>query len=436
VSTVAVTGANGKVGRAVVADLTAHGHMVLASDVTGAPGDQGALAGYGVTLVHADLTDYGQAVEALAGADAVVHLANIPAPGRSTPAVTLARNSAMNGNVFLAAAQLGLRAHIFAPDHDSPAFAVSAARTVAAYDDEAALQRFAASVDVVTYEFENVPSATAAILAAHAPLHPSARALATAQDRLAEKTFVAGLGIPTAPFAAVASGPELESALARIGRPAILKTRRFGYDGKGQATIRPGDEPGLAWGALGRSACILEGVVAFEREVSVVAARSPDGAFAAYDLCANVHRDHILAVTEVPAGVSAETQARAVAIARRIADDLGYVGVLAVEMFLVSRNGAEELVVNEIAPRVHNSGHWTIEGAATSQFEQHVRAVCGWPLGSTRRTGRVEMRNLIGEEVLTWRSVLAEQGAHLHLYGKADVRPGRKMGHVTRIHPA
>ena len=333
----------------------------------------------------------------------------------------------------MAAAQLGLRVHAYAPDRDSPAFEVAGQRTVASYEDEPALLRFAETVDAVTYEFENVPGSTAAILSAHAPLHPNVRALETTQDRLAEKTFVSGLGIPTAPFAGVESLEDLDRALAAIGRPAVLKTRRFGYDGKGQAMIRDGSDPARACEDLGPAGCILEGFVSFEGEVSVVAARSVTGAFAAYDLCANTHRDHILDVTRVPAGVSAQTERRALDVARTIADALDYVGVLAVEMFLVRSAGAEDLIVNEIAPRVHNSGHWTIEGAATSQFEQHVRAVCGWPLGSTARTGLVEMRNLVGEEVATWRSILDEPGAHLHLYGKSEARPGRKMGHVTRI---
>ena len=335
----------------------------------------------------------------------------------------------------LAAAPLGLKAHVFCPDADSPAFEVAAARTVAAYEDEAALARFAAAVDVVTFEFENVPARTAEVLSTRAPLHPNPCALATTQDRLAEKAFVSGLGIPTAPFAEVSSEAELRRALEAIGRPAVLKTRRLGYDGKGQVLLREGDDPAGAWAAVAGAPSILEGFVPFEREVSVVAARTPEGAFAAYDLCANEHRSHILDVTRVPAGVSPETEAAALRIARRIADALDYAGVLAVEMFLVREGGAERLVVNEIAPRVHNSGHWTIEGAETSQFEQHVRAVCGWPLGSTRRRGRVEMRNLIGDDVSTWPAVLAEPGAHLHLYGKAEARAGRKMGHVTRVTP-
>ncbi len=337
--------------------------------------------------------------------------------------------------IAIAAAQLGLKAHIYSPDENSPAFDVAAEHTLAAYEDEASLVRFAKAVDVVTYEFENVPGETAAILSAHAALAPNAQALAVSQDRFLEKGFIAGLGIPVAPFAAFSNEAKLAEALGRIGRPAVLKTRRFGYDGKGQVMIRPETDPAVAWDEVGRAPAILEGVVPFEREVSVVAARTAAGAFAAYDLCANEHRHHILDRTQVPAGVARETEARAVAIARSIADALDYVGVLAVELFLVTGDRGERLVVNEIAPRVHNSGHWTLGGAVTSQFEQHVRAVCGWPLGRTARLGRVEMRNLIGRDADEWESILAEPGAQLHLYGKAEARAGRKMGHVTRVFP-
>jgi 5-(carboxyamino)imidazole ribonucleotide synthase len=337
--------------------------------------------------------------------------------------------------IAVAAAQLGLRTHIYAPDENSPAFDVAAEATVAPYEDEAALVRFAKAVDAVTYEFENVPGETAATLSAHALLAPNAGALAVSQDRFLEKSFIAGLGIPVAPFAAFADEAELAEAVEGIGRPAVLKTRRFGYDGKGQVMIRPDTDPAAAWDEVGRAPSILEGFVPFEREVSVVAARTASGAFAAYDLCANEHRHHILATTRVPAGVSRETEDRAVAIARSIAEALDYVGVLAVELFLVTEDGGERLVVNEIAPRVHNSGHWTLGGAVTSQFEQHVRAVCGWPLGDTARLGRVEMQNLIGHDADEWERILAEPGAHLHLYGKAEARAGRKMGHVTRVFP-
>nr|WP_137827602.1 MULTISPECIES: 5-(carboxyamino)imidazole ribonucleotide synthase [Methylobacteriaceae] len=341
--------------------------------------------------------------------------------------------------IALAAANYGLKVHVYAPDADSPAFDVAAAHTVAPYEDETALAAFADACDVVTYEFENIPHATAAVLSEHATVRPSARALLTTQDRLVEKDFVNGLGIPTAPYRAVETAAELDAALAALGRPAILKTRRFGYDGKGQRSIRAGDDAAAILAGFNGVPCILEGFVPFLREISVVAARGPDGAFAAYEPCANEHRDHILALTRVPApGLDAATGAAAIDIARAIAEALDYVGVLAVELFEVEGPaGASRLVVNEIAPRVHNSGHWTTEGALTSQFAQAVRAVCGWPLGDTARTGgmAVEMENLIGDAADRWPALLGEPGAHLHLYGKAEARPGRKMGHVTRLVP-
>ena len=333
----------------------------------------------------------------------------------------------------LAAADLGIRAHVFAPEADSPAFDVAARHTVGEYEDEAALARFADAVDVVTYEFENVPAATAAFLAARTQLHPGARALAVTQDRLSEKTFVSGLGLAVAPFRQVDSLVDLETAVAALGRPSILKTRRFGYDGKGQVKIAPGSDLAEAYEAIGHFPAILEGFVPFSREVSVVAARGADGAYAAFDVCENEHRDHILAFTRVPARLTPGATRTAIEAAHRIGDALGYVGVFAVEMFVIG--DGESVIVNEIAPRVHNSGHWTSEGAETSQFHQHVRAVCGFPLGSAARRGRVEMENLIGEAALRWRQLLAEPGAHLHLYGKRDVRAGRKMGHVTRVVP-
>jgi 5-(carboxyamino)imidazole ribonucleotide synthase len=335
----------------------------------------------------------------------------------------------------LAAAQLGLKTHILCPDPHSPAFDVAARHTVAPYEDEAALRAFAAAVEVVTYEFENVPARTAETIAALRPLHPGAQALSTAQDRLSEKSFAAKLGIPTAPFRAVGSEAELGRALDEFGGPAILKTRRFGYDGKGQVRIEPGDGPGDAWAQLGGAPAILEGFVPFSREVSIVAARGQDGSFAAYEPCWNEHRTGILATTRVPAGLSGEAAAAATDAARRIAEALDYVGVIAVEMFVIGEGEAATIAVNEIAPRVHNSGHWTIEGAETSQFEQHIRAICGWPLGPTARRGRIEMRNLIGSEIEKWPEILAAPGAHLHHYGKSKARPGRKMGHVTTVRP-
>ena len=334
----------------------------------------------------------------------------------------------------MAAARLGLRTLIYAPE-SGPACDVATQTIIAPYEDEAALSDLAARVGVITYEFENVPAHTAQFLAARLPVHPGPTALATTQDRAVEKRFLNALGVPTAPFLEVDDAAGLATALAALGRPAILKTRRFGYDGKGQIMIREGMDVEASWLALGGAPCILEGLVPFTREVSVVAARGRDGSFAAYDVCENVHENHILALTTVPARMAAEAAAEAVAMAARIARALDYVGVISVEMFHVVDNAGERLVVNEIAPRVHNSGHWTLDGAVTSQFEQHIRAVCGWPLGSTGRHGRVEMRNLIGQDASDWAALLAEPGACLHLYGKHEARSGRKMGHVTRIFP-
>lgn len=333
--------------------------------------------------------------------------------------------------IALAAADYGVRCHIYAPEGDNPAFDVAAAHTIGAYEDAEALSRFAEAVDLVTYEFENVPAETASILSRHRPLRPGARALGVTSDRLVEKSFVAELGLPVAPFRDVDGLPALEEAVAAIGRPSVLKTRRFGYDGKGQVKIGAESDLAAAWDAIGRQPAILEGFVTFSREVSVVAARGIGGDFAAFDICENEHRDHILAFTRIPARLSARACDAAVAAARKIGEALDYVGVFAVEMFVLG--DGERVVVNEIAPRVHNSGHWTSEGAETSQFHQHVRAVCGFPLGSTTRRGRVEMQNLIGDAGNGWRALLQEPGAHLHLYGKREARAGRKMGHVTRI---
>jgi 5-(carboxyamino)imidazole ribonucleotide synthase len=330
----------------------------------------------------------------------------------------------------LAAARLGFKCHIFAPDRDSPAFDVVRESTRAGYDDEQALARFAESVDVVTYEFENIPAETAAFLAPLVPVLPDPRILATTQDRIAEKDFIASLGIGTAPYAAVATSAELSAALERIGRPAVLKTRRFGYDGKGQAAIAKDAAAEAAWQDVGAQPSILEAFVPFVREVSVVAARAADGTVECFDLTENEHRDHILKVSRVPAAVSDATAQEARRIAETIAHHFDYIGVLAVEMFVL---GDGTLLVNEIAPRVHNSGHWTLDGASVSQFEQHIRAVAGWPLGKPIRKSRVEMTNLIGHEVDDYRKWLTVPGAAVHLYGKIAVRPGRKMGHVTRL---
>lgn len=330
----------------------------------------------------------------------------------------------------LAAAQLGFRCHIFAPDRDSPAFDVVRESTCADYTDEQALARFAQHVDVVTYEFENIPAATAAFLAPLVPVLPDPKILATTQDRVAEKDFIRSLGIGTPRYAAVASRAELSAALEQIGRPAVLKTRRFGYDGKGQVTLRKDADAQTAWRDVGSQPSILETFVPFIREASIVAACASDGSVECFDLTENEHRDHILKVSRVPADVSETTAREARGIAETIARNFSYVGVLTVELFVLADG---TLLVNEIAPRVHNSGHWTLDGASVSQFEQHIRAVAGWPLAKPVRRGRVEMFNLIGAEVEDYRKWLTVPDAAVHLYGKIAVRPGRKMGHVTRV---
>lgn len=330
----------------------------------------------------------------------------------------------------LAAARLGFKCHVFAPSPDSPAFDVVHRVTVADYNDTDALDRFAADVDVVTYEFENVPAETATFLSARVPVLPDPKILAITQDRLSEKNFVTGLGIATAPFAAVTAPAELAAALERVGRPAVLKSRRYGYDGKGQATIKNGSDPQTAWREVGGQPAILEAFIPFRREISVVAARSHDGTVECFDATENEHRDHILKVSRVPAALSEAGLRQARRIAEIVAEKFAYVGVLAVELFELSDGG---LLVNEIAPRVHNSGHWTIDGASVSQFEQHIRAVAGWPLAKPVRHGRVEMTNLIGHEVEDFRRFLTLPGAAVHLYGKTAIRPGRKMGHVTQV---
>jgi 5-(carboxyamino)imidazole ribonucleotide synthase len=338
----------------------------------------------------------------------------------------------------MAASRLGLRCQVFSPDPDSPAFDVVLNATCAEYADVEALELFANDVDVITYEFENVPAASAMILAARRPVLPDRKILETTQDRLVEKDFVTRLGIGTADYAEVSSGAGLRAAITKIGLPAVLKTRRFGYDGKGQAIIRAGDDPDRIWKELGTKSAILEAFVPFACEVSVIAARSADGQVECFDVTENEHSDHILKISRAPAAIPEALAEQARAIAQKIANALNYVGVLAVEMFVVPQAGGEaKVLVNEIAPRVHNSGHWTLDGASISQFEQHIRAIAGWPLGKPVRHGPVTMTNLIGSEVDSYAEWLTVPGATVHLYGKGPARPGRKMGHVTRVgaHP-
>lgn len=328
----------------------------------------------------------------------------------------------------VAAAQLGYRTHVLAPDRESVAAQTASSLTRADYHNRIVLADFAAACDVVTYEFENIDVTPVEWLAERVPVHPNPAALRVAQDRIAEKRFVETVGGRPAPWAPVNSEADLTAALDRIGYPAILKTTRFGYDGKGQAVIRDAADAAEAWATISGPA-VLEGFIAFTHEFSILIARGQDGASVRYDPPHNVHRDAILRTSTVPAPAEIVAQAEeATALACRIADELGYVGVLACEFF-VGSNGP---VFNEMAPRVHNSGHWTIEGADTSQFENHIRAICGLPLGATTLTGReVTLENLIGDDA--WQPALTEAGAHLHLYGKGSARPGRKMGHVTRV---
>ena len=333
----------------------------------------------------------------------------------------------------LAASRLGLNCHIYSPEKDSCAFEVVRASTCASYDDETALGRFAGGVDVITYEFENVPAKTAAFLSKRKLVLPDPHVLEITQDRLIEKNFISDLKIATAPYASVHSASQLAAAVEKVGLPAVLKTRQLGYDGKGQAKITKGGDAAAAWRSLQSAPCILEGFIAFEREVSVIAARSADGKAECFEVTENQHRNHILHVSKVPAKVTPAIAAQARNIATRIAKAFDYVGVLAVEMFVVRAGKKHHLLVNEIAPRVHNSGHWTIDGATVSQFEQHIRAVAGWPLAKPQRHARVEMTNLIGAEVNDAARWLNVPGVSVHLYGKGEARPGRKMGHVTKV---
>lgn len=334
--------------------------------------------------------------------------------------------------IALAAARLGYRCHVYADQADSPAAQVCAAATIADYRDHAALDTFAGAVDVVTFEFENIPVETARHLAKHVPVRPDPDVLTVSQDRLLEKRFINEIGIATAPFAAVTDLRTLTAALAKIGRPAILKTARLGYDGKGQVTIAEDTDPEEALCRIGTDYAVLEGWIDFSTEISVIVARSLTGEIASYVPVENRHVSHILDTTTAPADLSPELAARAQETSRHIAERLDLVGLVAVEMFL-TRSGT--LLVNEIAPRPHNSGHWTIDACATSQFEQAVRAICGLPLGGCERHADAVMKNLIGDEVHRWPELMAEPGARLHLYGKREVRPGRKMGHVTRLFP-
>lgn len=331
----------------------------------------------------------------------------------------------------MAAAEMGLDVHIFTPEADSPAARVSKRTWVANWNDEAALKDFAASIAVATLEFENVPVAAADLIEAEGkPIRPNGRTLARAQDRLAEKTFFREIGIEPAPFERVDGPDDIQKALDRLGGNGVLKSRFSGYDGKGQVRLK-GQAPASAWADAGAGPSLIEAWIEHDREISVVAARSASGEFVAFDPPENDHSGGILRRSAFPSTAPKPVLEEAVRLTRKLADALDYVGVLALELFL-TRDG--RLLANEFAPRVHNSGHWTQDACATGQFEQHIRAVCGWPLGDPARHSDGEMINLLGEDALGWEAYLTE-GAKLHLYGKRHAVNGRKMGHVTRLRP-
>jgi 5-(carboxyamino)imidazole ribonucleotide synthase len=329
----------------------------------------------------------------------------------------------------VAASRLGLKTHIFEPGTEPPASQVSDQVTTADYTDIQAVRAFADSVDVVTYEFENIPPETLDAIETLCPIRPSRVALAASQDRILEKEFLAGLGLTVAPFAKVNNLDDLNTAITNIGTPAILKTRRFGYDGKGQVRITSPNQVTAAFDALKGAPAVLEGFVDFTHEVSVIGARAVDGAVVCFDPGENVHRDGILHTTTLPANLTLTQQTDAVILTGRILNALDYVGVMGVELFVTQ----EGLIVNEIAPRVHNSGHWTQNGCVIDQFEQHIRAIAGWPLGDGHRHSNIVMTNLIGDEALNVAEMAKDMSIGLHLYGKAEARAGRKMGHINKI---
>ena len=339
------------------------------------------------------------------------------------------------GRMFaMAARRLGYRIHVLSPDADSPAGQVADQEVVTSYDDLDAIRAFARGVDVVTFEFENVPAATADAAATLVPVRPAGSVLHVAQQRAREKGYLADHGFPVTPFAWIRSDADLDAAVRRVGTPAVLKTASFGYDGKGQQKVISDDHLRLAWDAMGRSEAVLERFISFDREVSIIVARGVSGWMNTFGLIENTHANHILDISVVPASVAPEIEARAARIARGVAESLGLIGVLCVEFFLTPDG---ELLINELAPRPHNSGHLTIDASMTSQFEQQVRAICGLPAGSTELLRPAAMANLLGdlwaEGEPNWAAACAMPGVHLHLYGKSEPRPGRKMGHLTAL---
>jgi len=355
---------------------------------------------------------------------------------RYLPGATIGlMGSGQLGRMFaIAARRIGYRVHVYSPGKDTPAGQFSDREITGAYEDEEEVRGFARTLDLLTFEFENIPRQTIDWCANECEIRPDGSILHTAQNRLREKDFLSGAGIPVAPYRAVRSGSELASAFQEIGMPAILKSAAFGYDGKGQRFLKDATTPDQIWSERPGDELILERAIDFGKEVSVIVARSLDGSMKTFPVCENIHRDHILDITVVPARVSIAVEKAAADLARIIAEKINLVGILAVEMF-VQRDG--QLLVNELAPRPHNSGHWTIEGCATSQFEQHLRAVCGLALGSTDLIRPAAMANLLGDVWRSgepnWAAALGVNGVHLHLYGKHQPRPRRKMGHLTAL---
>ena len=350
-----------------------------------------------------------------------------PLPSGST--IGILGGGQLGRMLSVAASRLGFKTHIFEPGANPPAGQVAHRVTTAPYSDLNALRTFANSVDVITYEFENIPAEALDTLEEIRPVLPNRKALTTSQDRITEKDFLTALGLKCAPYAKVETAADLQAAIAEIGAPSILKTRRFGYDGKGQSRLKTALAGQSAWEELGMTRCVLEGFVDFSIEVSVIGARALDGSVVCYDPGQNVHRDGILHTTTIPAELSHAEQMDAVILTGQILNALDYVGVMGVELFVTPQG----LLVNEIAPRVHNSGHWTQNGCTIDQFEQHIRAIAGWPLGDGQRHSDVIMTNLIGEEINDVAALSADASVGLHLYGKAEAKPGRKMGHINKI---
>jgi 5-(carboxyamino)imidazole ribonucleotide synthase len=352
-----------------------------------------------------------------------------PAPG--TPVIGILGGGQLGRMLAVSASQLGLSTHVFSPEPFPIAGQVASRTTQAEYSDSGALSAFADSVDVITYEFENIPSAFIHSLETQCEVLPPVNALSISQDRLSEKNFLSTLGLDVAPYANIETEHDLEAAVSRIGMPAMLKTRSFGYDGKGQVRLIHRNEAREAWRFLGDLPCVLERLIDFRCEVSVIAARSRNGQIVCFDPGENVHRDGILRTTTVPSPtISNDLCERLRNLAGTILSALHYVGVIGIETFIADK---DEVLINEIAPRVHNSGHWTQDGCIVDQFEQHIRAIVGYPLGSGARHSDVVMTNLIGDEISTAEGLLSAPDVSLHLYGKADIRPGRKMGHFNRI---